>query len=255
MSRLMDAHGKEGGKTVDYKALGSDPSFGDLVRLSHQLALCDPSTLSREDRMAFFINIYNALIVHAMAVLGPPPNFAARMLFYGQVKYVIAGQEYSCNDIENGVLRGNRPSPASVAQVVPFVKPKGPFQDGDLRLSQVISPPDARIHFALNCGAKSCPAIRVYTGDSLEMGLQSATEAFCVDESNVDVDLDNNALRLSKIFQWYRTDFGSDEELAELLREAVTGDRAQRLCQFLDAQKPQGLKLSFNDYDWDLNEA
>ena len=38
---------------------------------------------------------------------------------------------------------------------------------------------DPRIHFALVCGAKSCPPIKVYTPDSLEDGLDSATMAFC----------------------------------------------------------------------------
>mmetsp|Transcript_19632 Transcript_19632/g.31985 ORF Transcript_19632/g.31985 Transcript_19632/m.31985 type:complete len:465 (+) Transcript_19632:597-1991(+) len=251
MSQLLDSHGREGGKAIDYKALAKDPAFGDIVRLSHQLAKSDPAVLSRDERMAFYINIYNVLIVHAMTARGPPPNLAARMLFYGEAKYVIAGNEYSCNDIENGVLRGNRPSPASVQ--LPFTKPTGPFKGGDPRLSQVISPPDPRIHFALNCGAKSCPAIRVYTGNALEMGLQAATESFCADESNVNFDRNSNTLTLSKIFQWYRPDFGSDLQLQELLVNGVTGKRGISLKNFFEeAPKP---KLVFADYNWDLNEA
>ena len=46
-------------------------------------------------------------------------------------------------------------------------------------LMQVVKPTDPRIHFALVCGAKSCPPIKVYTPDSLEDGLDSATMAFC----------------------------------------------------------------------------
>jgi hypothetical protein len=52
---------------------------------------------------------------------------------------------------------------------------------------QVVRPVDARIHFALNCGAASCPAIKLYSLDTLEEGLTAATEAFCASEVSVDV--------------------------------------------------------------------
>jgi len=44
---------------------------------------------------------------------------------------------------------------------------------------QICEPLDPRIHFALVCGAKSCPPIRVYTPASLEPGLEAAAQAFC----------------------------------------------------------------------------
>lgn len=50
-----------------------------------------------------------------------------------------------------------------------------------------MTPVDARIHFALNCGAASCPAIKMYTTDTLEEGLTGAAEAFCASEVTVDV--------------------------------------------------------------------
>lgn len=46
-------------------------------------------------------------------------------------------------------------------------------------MSQAVQPMDKRIHFALVCGAKSCPPIRVYTPDELEEGLDAAAAAFC----------------------------------------------------------------------------
>lgn len=52
---------------------------------------------------------------------------------------------------------------------------------------QVVRPVDARIHFALNCGAASCPAIKLYSTDTLEEGLTGAAEAFCASEVAVDV--------------------------------------------------------------------
>jgi len=73
------------------------------------------------------------------------------------------------------------------------------------------------------------------------------------DESNVNFDRNSNTLTLSKIFQWYRPDFGSDLQLQELLVNGVTGKRGISLKNFFEeAPKP---KLVFADYNWDLNEA
>jgi hypothetical protein len=63
---------------------------------------------------------------------------------------------------------------------------RGPFSQGDPRAAAVVGEPiDPRIHFALNCGAKSCPPVRVYTPATLEEGLSGAAEAFCTGEVEV----------------------------------------------------------------------
>lgn len=69
---------------------------------------------------------------------------------------------------------------------------------------------DPRIHFALVCGAKSCPPIKLYTPDNLEDGLQSAAEAFAEGEISVDKS-GKGAVRMSKIYSWYHDDFGKGE--------------------------------------------
>ena len=62
-----------------------------------------------------------------------------------------------------------------------------------------MTPVDARIHFALVCGAKSCPPIKLYTPDTLEEGLAAAGEVFCASE--VQVDVARRTVTLSKIFK------------------------------------------------------
>jgi len=78
-----------------------------------------------------------------------------RIKFYASISYAIAGAVYSLNDIENGVLRSNRVS------AVPLTRP--PFGMEDPRLAIMLPQCDPRIHFALNCGANSCPPIAVYS--------------------------------------------------------------------------------------------
>lgn len=129
-------------------------------------------------QMAFFINLYNLLTIHSLCALYDTPTTTngssssifqqfgsslwTRLTFYAENAYLIDHNAYCLNDIENGILRGN--------QVSPIPWSKKPFSDkdnnnkgeGDPRLSHCIAKPDPRIHFALNCGAMSCPPILVY---------------------------------------------------------------------------------------------
>lgn len=75
--------------------------------------------------------------------------------------YIIAGQALSLDEIENGLLRGNRKPPMSLW---PVFMPWDRRRSGALNTKDV----DPRIHFALNCGAKSCPLVRVYSADKLD---------------------------------------------------------------------------------------
>jgi len=73
---------------------------------------------------------------------------------------------------------------------------------------------DPRIHFALNCGARSCPQIAVYSSTNIEKALNMATSSYC--NSEIDVLPTNSEICLSKLFLWYRNDFGRSE--MEVLR-------------------------------------
>ena len=76
--------------------------------------------------------------VHALVVFGPASNTLARLKWFASIKYVIGSQEYSSNDIEHGVLRNNKPSPANLLSLVGLssIAPRT-FKAGDPRLSQV----------------------------------------------------------------------------------------------------------------------
>ena len=90
--------------------------------------------------------------------------------FFSSVSYVIGGLVYSLNDIENGILRSNRQSMGTLY--------RKPFKDEDPRLKVSLGQVDPRIHFALNCGAKSCPPITTFSGDQVQDQLKIATASF-----------------------------------------------------------------------------
>lgn len=69
------------------------------------------SDSSREEKLAFFINLYNMMAIHAILVLGHPDGAMERRKLFGEFKYVIGGSTYSLSAIQNGILRGNQRPP------------------------------------------------------------------------------------------------------------------------------------------------
>lgn len=67
--------------------------------------------LSREETIAFFINLYNMMTIHAILVWGHPTGALERRKMFGDFKYIIGGSTYSLSAIQNGVLRGNQRQP------------------------------------------------------------------------------------------------------------------------------------------------
>lgn len=111
---LYDKYLQPDGKAIDYTGLGRDPEFRAYVVATGELQRVNLSGLDRNELMAFFINIYNALIIHATVVYDPPANTLARIAFFTSSSYYIAGNKFSADDIEHGVLRGNQPPPSNL---------------------------------------------------------------------------------------------------------------------------------------------
>ena len=93
---------------MDYRGISGSAEFERYVKLTTELQRVDIAGSSREEKLSFFINIYNALVIHANIVRGPPSNLWQRYKFFNTMQYIIGGQVYSLQDIENGVLRANR---------------------------------------------------------------------------------------------------------------------------------------------------
>mmetsp|Transcript_28430 Transcript_28430/g.80226 ORF Transcript_28430/g.80226 Transcript_28430/m.80226 type:complete len:603 (+) Transcript_28430:121-1929(+) len=250
---LYDKFLSADGTQVDYDGMSSDPLFSDYVNASAELQKVSLDQMSREESMAFFINIYNALIVHGTVVYGPPTSITARVRWFGQLRYNIGGLEFSGDDIEHGVLRGNKTSPSNVLVLLGLGKfASGYFKKEDPRAKYAISPMDPRIHFALVCGAKSCPPIRVYTPESLEAGLSAAASAFC--EGSVKVDKAQNSVEMSMILKWYGKDFSNSlrgrlERIAEFLPEQPAADLKEILSTSSDDPA-----VTYPPYDWGVNK-
>ncbi|KAG7241674.1 hypothetical protein INR49_025139 [Caranx melampygus] len=247
--KLFSEHLSADGKSVDYKGMSSNPAFERYCDLAIQLQRVELLSLSREEKLAFFINIYNALVIHGFLRLGPPPTCGkdtdGNKTFFNYVSYLIGGEVYTLQDIENGVLRGNR---KGVAQL------RKPFSKTDPRLRVALPDAEPLIHFALNCGAKGCPPIKTYTPQDIDSQLRTAAEAFLENDDACMVDSGKKEVRLSQIFKWYKADFGgTDEKLLNWVLEHM-GDSPKKtsLQGVLSAGKT---KVSFLPYDWSSNSS
>lgn len=128
-----------------------------------------------------------------------------------------------------------------------------PFsKENDPRMSFAMYECDPRIHFALNCGARSCPPIAVYSDNEgeLEDQLKLATESFL--ENNVTVG--KEIVEVSMLFSWYKSDFGTtDLEVLRWIQYNAARPLVDKIEQLLTSCPSP--KLKFCDYDWSLNSV
>ncbi|XP_047225605.1 uncharacterized protein zgc:152951 isoform X1 [Girardinichthys multiradiatus] len=243
--KLFSEHLSADGKSVDYKGMSVDPAFERYCELAIQLQRVELLSLSREEKLAFFINIYNALVIHGYMRLGAPTNMWQRYKFFNYVSYLIGGEVFTLQDIENGVLRGNR---KGIAQL------RKPFSKTDPRLQVALPDAEPLIHFALNCGARGCPPIKTYTPQGIDSQLLTAAEAFLENDDACIVDSGKNEVHLSQIFKWYKADFGgTDEKLLKWVLDHMSDSPKKTSLQ--DVLSAGKTKVSFLPYDWSSNSA
>ncbi|XP_066497075.1 uncharacterized protein zgc:152951 isoform X2 [Hoplias malabaricus] len=198
------------GKSVDYKSMSQSPCFKHYCELTVQLQRMELQSLSREEKLAFFINVYNALVIHGNLRLGFPKNMWQRYRFFNYVSYLIGGEVFTLQDIHNGVLRGNRKGAAQLLK---------PFSKNDPRLQVALPNAEPLIHFALNFGGKGCPPIKAYNPQvnsllmsGIDSQLRTAAEAFLENDDGCILDPKKGEVKLSQIFKWYKADFGGTDE-------------------------------------------
>merc|ERR1712150_86135 len=217
--------------------------FEKYKKLTIELVRVQIETATREEKLAFFINIYNALVIHANIVRGPPSNLWQRYKFFNTVTYIIGGHTYSLQDIENGVVRSNRKGVGMFSR---------PFGKSDPRLKIALEKNEPLIHFALVCGAKSCPPIKTYSANGIDGQLRMAAEAFLEGDDGCKINMAKKEIALSQIFKWYKEDFGrNNEELAQFVHDHMSeGEKKSNLAELIRGKK---FKISYQVYDWGVN--
>lgn len=187
----------EGSDDVDYNRLRASASFRAFAVATAELQRVDLLPLNHDERLAFFANVYNTLVLHAHAVYGPPATLLRRWVFFRTLSYRVGGTDWTLDDIEHGVLRGNaRP---------PMLKFLQQLRVGDPRTAYVLGRRDGRIHFVISAGTVSDPPVRILEGEDVEALLDEATSDFL--DVAVSVDVEARVVRVPRIFCWYAVDF------------------------------------------------
>ncbi|MEM8524720.1 MAG: DUF547 domain-containing protein [Bacteroidota bacterium] len=193
---------------VNYKGFKADKAKLDAYL--QELANNPPqSDWKRNEAMAYWINAYNAntikLIVDNYPVKSIMDLYGGKAFDRKWIK--IGDKTYSLNNIENDILR-------------PRYK-------------------DARIHFAVNCAAMSCPPIhnRAWTAANLNGTLQAKAKSF-VNNAQYN-EISKGSVEISKIFEWYAGDFGNIVDYLNKYAATEIKDNA---------------KVSYKEYNWELNQ-
>lgn len=232
------------GRTVDYRGMGASANWDKFLLMATQLQRVSIEDMSEATKLAFFINIYNVLVIHGTVVKGVPGGLIQRYKFFSSTCYTIGGHLWSLNDIENGILRSNRSSMATL-----YRTPLGP---SDPRTPLILPTVDPRIHFALNCGARSCPPIKTFSGEEVHQQLEVATGAYLEGEDALVVDTPRKQIKLSMLFKWYAVDFGNTrEEVLAWVLEHLADPSKKKVME--EVMKEEGVKVSYIPYDWGNN--
>ncbi len=189
---------------------------------------------SREQKLAFLINAYNAFTVEK--ILTRYPNLKSIRdfgLFVGNPwkdrYFRLLGKPMHLDNIEHDTIRA-----------------PGAFDE-------------PRIHFAVNCASVGCPMLReeAFVAARLDAQLEEQTQRFLTDRSRNRYDAPSGKLKVSSIFDWYGKDFARGWKGYASL-EQFLGKYADRLAD--DPARRQAIRegkvaVEFLDYDWSLNDV
>ena len=185
------------------------------------------------ERKAFWLNVYNGyvqiLLTHNPDLFKDRDSFLGYN-FFSTPQITIAGKELSFDDIEHGIIRRSKNNISGGYVNKIFV---GDFEK-KFRWDEV----DPRIHFALNCGAASCPYIAAYQPDRVNEQLDITTRQYL--EKTTDYYPDENRVVVNKLMSWFRADFGGKDGAIKMLKSYNV--------------IPQDVNpsIDFKEYDWTL---
>lgn len=204
-------------------------SVDEIVKLfaESSLEVIENEINSDQIKIAFWVNVYNAYILYILNE--NPEYYEDRRSFFKKPFVKIAGQIMSFSDIEHGIIRGSQHE-YFLGYMRRWFPPK--YQK-KLRPSKR----DYRVHFALNCGAKSCPPIQILKLNQLEEQLNQMTATYLKSVSSYDAE--NKSVITTPLCSWFRGDFKGKKGIKKMLFD-------------LDLIPTPKVKLEYGDYDWTL---
>ncbi len=225
---------------VDYTLLRTDQS-AELSELIRRIGTCDQPTGSPEEVTSFWLNAYNATMLANIAGEPEVKDILADGFgdqFFKETK-AVAGITLSLDQIENTILRADRPN--------------------DALSTLAVSTIDPRIHVGLNCGAVSCPALpnKAFRPETLDDELDQLMRRFV--NSNKHFRMDGETLVASSLVSWFAADWDSrGKPGGDYLLSYMCTARPDysRIAAILEGKTASELVQSSNirfEYSWLIN--
>ncbi|MBD3272709.1 MAG: DUF547 domain-containing protein, partial [Elusimicrobia bacterium] len=227
---------------VDYIAMKKSKKYQHYLSLARQLAMFNPGKLKHDnDKKAFWINIYNILIIHGIIELDIRNSVREVTGYFSRIMYTINGMNFTPDTIEHGILRRNAYYPGSL---------KKQFSWLDTRKKYMVSQLDPRIHGALVCASSSCPPIAFYDAERIDEQLDTAMRSF-LNRKGLVIDYEHSTINLSQVFKWYHKDFGPDQAAVLNFIKQYAPRKEQKFLE----NRLETATVSYLPYDWNLNRS
>ncbi|KAF8377467.1 hypothetical protein HHK36_030845 [Tetracentron sinense] len=166
-----------------------EPMLQNFRSLVCRLEEVDPRQMKHEEKLAFWINVHNVLVMHvtivsledinhmmAFLVYGIPQNAMKRVSLLLKAAYNVGGHTISVNMIQSSILGCHMPRPGKWLRLL--FSPRKKFKPGDDRQEYAIEHPEPLLYFALCSGGHSDPAVRIYTPKRVFQELEAAKEEY-----------------------------------------------------------------------------
>ncbi|WP_062268416.1 DUF547 domain-containing protein [Endozoicomonas arenosclerae] len=237
LSSLIQHHYDFRSNSFDYDSCKSSGDYNKIQLLARSLGDFDPGALkSDEARKAFWLNLYNALILHVVMSGNEVQSIMEKQDFFQGFRYQLRPHAFSLDEIEHGILRANTPS---------FRKLRRPLRRTHPAHLYVMNQLDPRIHMAFHCACHSSAPLRVFCPESIEDELEAASSDFLKRQ----VSVDGKELLLPRCFYWYKKDFGQKSGILNFVEKYHPDPEIKQQI----AQQGNRMKIRFTEFDWTLN--
>jgi len=198
---------------VDYRSVHKDYDFQSLLEYIAQVGI---ESMPENERLAFYINSYNILVIKNVIDHWPIQSPMDIPGFFKEYRFMVAGEKVSLDDIE---------------------------------YKKIFRMEAALVHFGLVCAAESCPRLMdvPFEAPSLWDQLNKNGREFFQDQSKNRLDKSTNTLYLSEIFKWFRPNF--ENRFGSLIQTAqnfLLPEDSLYLAR-------HRITISFIEYNWTLN--
>ena len=173
-------------------------------------------TLPEEGRLAFFLNLYHCMVMHAFLVIGPPGSGLKWISFFNNLGYEVGDDLFSISELEHCIIRARMAHPSQFMSR--FVIPKSYYR---MELNEA----DFRINFALNPGSMSGPSsVLLYDLETIDEQLDMASRLY-LEKASVIIKGSNDVIvNLPRVCQWFLDDFGSQEGLLQKINHLLKSE-------------------------------